>query len=75
MVVARVRLNRLDADSYSQCFKAIFHQVSKDHPTFKVGKSLNGIIADWSDQQAKGLEIAVGESVANDLLKGCQVRI
>ncbi len=24
---------------------------------FKIGVSLNGIIADWSDQQANGLEI------------------
>ena len=71
MVVARVRLNCLDADAYAQCFKAIFHHAGKDHPTFRIGKSLTGIIADWSDQQAKGLEKAVGEPLAQEILKGC----
>ena len=71
--MARVRLNRLDTDAYAQCFRGIFEQVGKDHPTFKVGLSLTGIIADWSDQQASGLEKAVGESVAKAILKGCQV--
>ena len=38
----------------------------KDHSTLKVGKTLTGIIADWSDQQASGLEKAVGKSVASE---------
>ncbi len=61
MVVARVRLNRIDTDAYAQCFMAIFYAVAKDHPMFKIGVSLNIIIADWSDQQANGLEIAIGK--------------
>lgn len=73
MVVARVRLNRIDTDAYAQCFKAIFQQVKEDHPTFQVGQSLIGIVADWSDQQAKGLAKAVGNATANEILKGCQV--
>lgn len=74
MVVARARLNHLDADAYAQCFKAIFDQVAEDHPTFKLGESLIGIIADWSDQQAKGLEKAIGEPLAQEMLKSCQAR-
>ena len=73
MVVARVRLNRIDTDAYAQCFRAIFNQVSEDHPTFKVGQTLTGIIADWSDQQANGLAKVVGKSIADEILKGCQV--
>ena len=34
------------------CFEAVFKQVQKDHPTFKVGETLTEIIADWSDQHA-----------------------
>ena len=45
------------------------------HPNFEVGKALNGIICDWSDKQVKGLELAVGVDVANQVLKGCQVSI
>ncbi len=37
---------------------------------FKIGVSLNGIIA---DQQANGLEITIGKTMANEILKGCQV--
>ena len=73
MVVGRVRMNLIDADVYAQCFRALFEQVAADHPTFKVGESLGAVIADWSDQQASGLEKAVGKLVANQVLKGCQV--
>jgi hypothetical protein len=61
-----------DTDAYAQCFKAIFKQVSEDHPTFKLGHYLNGIIADWSEQQANGLEKAVGKVIVVQLFKGCQ---
>jgi hypothetical protein len=60
MVVARVRMNCIDAQAYAQCFRAIFEVVAEDHPTFKVGESLMGVIADWSDQQ-----MAVGKSLSN----------
>ena len=70
MVVARVRLNRIDTDAYAQCFKT---RVKDDHPTFQIGQSLTGIIADWSDQQVNGLTKAVGKPIADVILKGCQV--
>ena len=73
MVVGRVRLNLLDIDAYAQCFRALFEQVAADHPTFKVGESLSAVIADWSDQQASGLEKVVGKLVGNQMLKGYQV--
>jgi len=66
-------MNLINADAYAQCFRALFEQVAEDHPTFKVGKSLSAVIADWSDQQASGLEKGVGKLVANQMLKGCQV--
>lgn len=71
--MARVRLNRLTADAYAQCFRSVFETVKKDHPHFAVGKSLQGIILDWSDHQTKGLEAAVGEEVASKVAKGCRV--
>ena len=38
----------------------------KNHPEFDVGKTLKGIIADWSDTQ-------MNEAKANKVVKGCQV--
>ena len=75
MVVAHIQLNKINADAYAQCFEAIFQQVSEDHPTFKVGQTLTGIIADWSDQQVNGLIKTVGKNTANNILKGCQVSV
>ena len=34
---------------------------------------MKGIIIDWSDAEAKGLIEAVGNDVANNVLKGCIV--
>lgn len=73
MTVARVRLNKLTTEAYCECFKAIFSTVANNHPSFSVGKSLVGIIMDWSDQQFNGLEQAVGKDVAEAVVKGCQV--
>lgn len=73
MVVSRVQMNHLDANAYAQCFKLIFEQTCEDHPSFKVGESLTGIIADWSDQQINGLKMVIGKSKAESILKGCQV--
>ena len=73
MIVARVRLNKLDATAYSTCFSALFRKVKELHPEFDVGKMLQGILADWSDTQLKGLEDAIGEENVNKVMKGCQV--
>ena len=65
----------LTAEAYSERFKAIFSSVAKTYPSFSVGKSLVGILMDWSDQQFNGLEQAVGKDVAEAVVKGCQVHI
>lgn len=44
-------MNKLNAEAYCQAFQAIFTQVKAVKPDFEVGKSLKGIIADWSDTQ------------------------
>jgi hypothetical protein len=72
-VVARVRLNKLNADAYKQAFEAIFRCVKKEHSGFEIGKTLKGIIADWSDTQLHGLQLAIGEETTSKIVKGCQV--
>ena len=73
MAVARVRLNKIDAEAYESCFTAVFTTTSARHPEFSVGGFLQGIILDWSDQQLKGLSGAVGKESAEKVVKGCQV--
>ncbi len=66
-------MNSLTAVAYQQAFSAIFQTVKSNHPHFKVGGTLKGIILDWSDQQLGGLEGAVGKEAAEKVTKGCQV--
>lgn len=73
MVVARIYLNQLDASAYTTCFGALFQKVTELHPGFKVGETLLGIIADWSDTQVKGLENVLGKQNVSKVMKGCQV--
>ena len=48
--------------------------MKKTHPEFAIGNSMKGIITDWSDTQLKGIQAAIGEGNANQIVKGCQVR-
>ena len=67
-------MNKLDAASYTHAFNAIFRKMKEKHPTFGVGKTLKGIITDWSDTQLHGLRDAIGEEITSQVVKGCQVR-
>lgn len=63
----------MTAVDYEQVFKSIFDTVHCDHPSFVVGKSLQGIITDWSDTQRRAIEQATSPETASRVLKGCQV--
>ena len=66
MVVARARL----AEAYALAFRKIFDHCSQSSKIFEVGKILLGVVIDWSNA---GLNLAVGEHKAAELLKGCKV--
>lgn len=72
-VVARMRANKENADLYKKTFELMFKFCHKDHPNFKVGKTLKGIIVDWSDTEAKGLREVIGDELAGKVLRGCNV--
>ena len=66
-------LSKDDSDAYSIGFGKAFGMAKSDCSKFEVGTTLRGIVIDWSDAEANGLRKAVGDIVANRLLKGCQV--
>ena len=70
MVVCRIRITKQTEKAYAFCFKTMFDRCKKDNPEFVVGKKLLGVVIDWSDSEAEGLKLAVGEKTANLLLKG-----
>ena len=73
IIVCRIRITKQNAGAYSLCFKLMFEQYTKECSNFKVGETLVGVIVDWSDAEAQGLRLAVGNDLADKLLKGCQV--
>ena len=72
-VVARMHSNKEDSEFYKTAFNLMFQTCHSDFPQFNPEKSLKGIIVDWSDTETKGLREAIGEKVADRLLRGCNV--
>ena len=55
MVVARVWLDQQTASAYGLGFKKLFEQYRQADTNFAIGKTLLGIVTDWSDAEIKGL--------------------
>ena len=68
-----MRGSKEDVNFYKKVFELMFQFCHKDHPKFKVGDTLRGIIVDWSNTEAKGLREAIGDKIADSVLKGCNV--
>ena len=73
IVVCRALADRITQKAYEMIFARMFEEVQKRHPTFQVGVSLQGIVADWSDTQRSALGTVLGEEVATVVCKGCKV--
>ncbi len=73
MVVSRVRMTREDHSAYALGFRKTFDKCKREHKEFELGKTLLGVVIDWSDAEMRGLREAVGTEMATKLLKGCQV--
>ena len=72
-VVTRIRFNKEDAEFYKNAFTLMFQTCKKNYPRFKLENNLKGIIVDWSDTETKGRRQAIGEDIADRLLRGCNV--
>ena len=59
--------------AYARAFKEVFSCVTKKYPEFKNGKSLEVILVDFDDAQAKGLKEVLGEENSERVLRGCHV--
>ena len=66
-------MNKQGKNAYQLAFSKVFAKCKTDTPNFELGKSLLGVIIDWSDTEIQGLGGAVGPDVARKLLKGCSV--
>jgi hypothetical protein len=73
VIVAHVRLHEEGAKQYGLAYKKMFDICSTDHSNFEVGKSLKGVVTDWSDAEITGQRGAIGDDLGKTLLKGCQV--
>lgn len=73
VVVGRVHLSHQNSSAYALAFSKIFTKCAKNHPQFQLGKSLLGIVTDWSDAEVNGLKKFAGDTIATQLLEGCKV--
>ena len=73
IIVGRCLLSKDDGDGYGIGFSKIFGMARGDCSSFEVGKTLRGIVIDWSNAEASGLQKAVRNTMANGLLRGSQV--
>ena len=72
-ILAYMRGNKESSEFYWLAFKLMLETCHQEHPNFKVGESLKGIIVDWSDTEAKGLREVIDEDTTELVLKGCNV--
>ena len=73
IAVARIHSNKENSEFYACAFKAVFDQCKEDHKEFAVGKTLKGIIMDWSDTERTGLQTAIRQDLSEKLDVGCRV--
>ena len=73
MVIARIRLNSQSAAAYGLAFQKVFDKCRRASLDFELGVTLKGVVTDWSDAEINGLRLAVGKTLAQQLLKGCKV--
>ena len=69
-VVARVHLSHQNGIVHALAFTKM---LKKCKSSFQPTETLLGIVTDWSDSEINGLKISVGETAADQLLKGCKV--
>ena len=74
IVIARVLMDKQTQEAFEIVFGKVFSAVKSKHPLFQPGKTLRGILTDWSDTQRAALSTVLGEELATELCKGCKVR-
>ena len=70
IVIARVLMDKQTQEAFEIVFGKVFSAVKSKHPLFQPGKTVRGILTDWSDTQRAAV---LGEELATELCKGCKV--
>ena len=70
---ARVLMDKQTQEAFEIVFGKVFSAVKFKHSLFQPGKTLRGILTDWSDTQTAALSTVLGEELATELCKGCKV--
>ena len=73
IAVAQIHSNIKDSEFYANAFKAVFKQCEQIHKEFGVGKTLKGIVMDWSYTKRSGLQTVIGKELCDKLIVGCRV--
>ena len=68
MIVCRIRLTKQTHEGYALCFRLMFDKYKKECSSFELGRTLVGIVVDWSDAEAQGLKVFVMQWEKNLLI-------
>ena len=60
MVVCRIRLDKQTAKAHDLAYSKMFAKCKSSNHTFEPGRTLLGIVVDWSDAEIRGLSLALG---------------
>lgn len=66
-------MDRQTAESLKMAFEKVFESTTRQFPSFRNGRRLQGITVDFADAEAKALTEVLGEDLAPNLLRGCKV--
>jgi len=72
-IVGRIHLPHQTAAAYALAFFKLFTKCQSCYSNFELGRSLIGVITDWSDAEVNILKKFAGDKVAIQFLKGCRV--
>ena len=73
IVIARVLMDKQTQEAFEIVLSKVFSAVKSKHPLFQPGKTLRGILTDWSYTQRAALSTVLGEELVTELCKGCKV--
>lgn len=71
--VARVVMAGVNTPTYREAIKTVMQLATNLHPEFELGQHVKAWLVDFSLAQRDGLAANLGQSIAGQVIRGCEV--